>query len=418
MPRGSDSSDRTSSDRIDFGPAVVPLLALSVFIAYIDRGNLATAGPLIQDEVHLSSTELGALLSSFYWTYVPGQILAASLAERLTPYRVLTLGVGLWSVATAGSGLAGGFVSLLVLRLLLGLAESAAYPCSSKLLAQHLPVQKLGMANAQIQLGVALGPAFGTFVGGHVMAHFGWRATFLGFGLASLLWLVPWRAATRHASARARRLTVADAPTYAEILRRRAVWGTSLGAFCFTYPLYVVIYWLPLYLVRAHGFSVAHMATMGGLVYVANAASSLLTGFACDRLMHAGATASVRKIAMVASGALTTASFVAVAFGSAAVAVGSLCCVAFALGLAGPNVFAIPQTLAGPRAAGKWVGVQNCAGNLSGIVAPIVTGYVVDRTGQFFWAFVLAGAVALVGTLAWALMVPRIAPLDWAPRSS
>ena len=164
--------------RSALGAGVVSLLALAIFINYVDRGNLATAAPLIKDELKLSGTQLGLLFSAFFWSYVPSQILAGWLSERINAYRTLALGVALWSIATAASGLATGFASLIVLRLLLGVGESAAFPCSSKLLAYHLPEHKLGHANGLIAMGLALGPAFGTFVGGMLMAQYGWRAVF------------------------------------------------------------------------------------------------------------------------------------------------------------------------------------------------------------------------------------------------
>jgi MFS family permease len=406
-----------ANGRLELGAIVVPLLALMVFVAYVDRGNLATAGPLLQDELHLSATQLGTLLSSFFWTYVPGQILMAWLSERIGPYRLLALGVGAWAMATLGSGLVSGFAALLVLRLLLGVAESAAYPTSSAILAEHLPGEKLGMANAQIQLGTALGPAFGTFVGGHVMAHVGWRATFLGFGLLSLLWIFPWRTATRDLSARtaARARASSTDVGYVAIVRQRDLWGTCVGHFAFCYALYFVIYWLPVYLVKARAFTVPEMATIGALIYLVQGTTTMATGAVCDRLMRAGASANaVRKGAIGASGATMAASFVAVAFGSPSVAVLGLFTAAFAFGLSGPNVFAIPQTLAGARAAGKWVALMNGVGNVAGIVAPIVTGYVVDRTGQFVWAFVLAGGMAVTAVVGWVGVVRTVAPIEWS----
>src|SRR5262249_51076429 len=140
---------------------------------------------------------------AFFWTYTPAQILAGWLAEKINAYRTLALGVALWSLATIATGLATGFAAILVLRLLLGLGESAAFPCSSKLLAEHLPGHRLGAANGLIGVGLALGPAFGTFAGGLLMARWGWRPTFDVFGLISILWLIPWITSTRHASRQA-----------------------------------------------------------------------------------------------------------------------------------------------------------------------------------------------------------------------
>jgi MFS family permease len=409
--------------RKELGPAVVPLLALAVFIAYIDRGNLATAAPLVKDELGLTSTQLGTLLSSFYWTYVPGQVLAASFAERWSVYRVLALGVGLWALATAASGLATGFAALLVLRLVVGLAESAAYPCSAKLLARHLPGEKLGSANALIALGPALGPAFGTYVGGQVMAHLGWRPTFFFFGLLSALWLVPWRFATARAPGEAERVVGAareegDAPPYAALLKRREMWGTCLGHFCFTYGVYFVIYWLPTYLIKARGFSVVQMATIGGFLYLVNAGAGLLTGFTCDRMMRAGASATaVRRTALIGGCVLMAASLVVVAYGDTTLAIAGFAGTSVAHGVMAPNVFATGQTLAGPLAGGKWMGVQNCLGNMAGVVGPIATGYIVDRTGSFVWAFVVAAAIAAIGIIGWSALVKRIAPIEWSATS-
>ena len=396
------------------GVGVVPLLALAIFIQYVDRGNLATAAPLMKDQLHLSTIQIGVLLSSFYWTYTPAQLLSGWLAERINAYRTLALGLAIWSLATIGSGLVSGFAMLITLRLLLGLGESAAFPCSSKLIGQHLPPHKLGAANGLIGMGLALGPAFGTFVGGMLMAQMGWRPVFVLFGAVSLLWLWPWLTATRHHSAAADLPNAETAPSYFAILRRREAWGTGLGHFANNYAFYFVISWLPLYLVKTRGFTVQQMAVLGGLVYVVYAMSSVGTGWICDRWMAAGATFNrVRKTAAVASHLLVAASMMACAVGDARVALVSLFLAALAFGFNTPTMYAVGQVLAGPRAAGKWIGVQNAAGNVAGILAPMITGFVVDRTGQFTWAFVIASGVALTGVVWWALMIPRVAPLNW-----
>ena len=401
------------------GAAVVPLLALAVFINYVDRGNLATAAPLIKDELKLTSTQFGLLLSAFFWSYTPAMPLAGWLSEKINAYRTLAIGLAIWSLATVLTGLAGGFASLLILRILLGLGESAAFPCSSKLLAQHLPTHKLGAANGLIGVGLALGPAFGTFAGGLVRASMGWRAAFLLFGLISVIWLVPWLISTRHASRAADQADPGPTVSFARILAKREAWGAALGHFASNYGFYFVISWLPLYLVKSRGFSVSQMAVIGGLIYVTYAASSLVTGWACDRWMAAGGSDNrVRKTFIVASCAVQAAAMIVCAVGSLEVAIASLFVAAVGFGFGTPNIFAIGQTLSGPRAAGKWIGFQNCVGNLAGILAPIITGMVVDRTGQFYWAFVVAAGLTLTGVVSWGVVIPRIAPVDWTPKAA
>jgi cyanate permease len=82
-------------------------------------------------------------------------------------------------------------------------------------------------------------------------------------------------------------------------------------------------------------------------------------------------------------------------------------------GLASPGLFAIPQIFAGPQAAGRWVGVHNTVGGIAGLVAPAVTGILVDRSGQFALAFGLAAAVSAVGLIAWVFVLPKVAPVKW-----
>lgn len=390
----------------------IALLAVGVFINYVDRGNLATAAPLIKDQLHLSNTQAGVLLSAFFWTYVPFQLIAGWLAERIGPYRTLAMGVALWSVATFASGLAGGFFGLLLLRLLLGIGESATYPCNAKILASNLPPEKLGAANGTLGIGQALGPAVGTFGGGLLIAGFGWRPVFLLFGLASALWLIPWLRTTRTTAAWDR--PTQTMPTLRAILARREVWGAGLGHFAFNYGFYFVITWLPLYLVKARGFTITEMSIVGGLLYLIYAVSVQASGLIADARVAKGADNSrVRRTLMNLAHVGMAACMLLCAIAPPILSLGALLAAGLFFGMGTATLYPIGQTLGGPIAAGRWIGVQNCIGNIAGIVAPIITGRLVDASGGFGWAFAIAAAVSLAGTLAWRL-IPRIEALDWA----
>src|SRR5712664_2077434 len=168
------------------------LLALSIFINYIDRGNLALAAPLIKDELGLSFYQIGLLLSSFFWTYAIFQIVSGWLVDRFPVNWVLALGILLWSAATFGTGLVHSFTTLLAMRLILGIGESVAYPSYSKIISRHFSESQRGRANSLICAGQASGPAVGTILGGLLIVHVGWRLLFVVFGVASSLWLLPW----------------------------------------------------------------------------------------------------------------------------------------------------------------------------------------------------------------------------------
>jgi MFS family permease len=394
------------------------LLAVAVFINYVDRGNLATAAPVVQREFHLSASQIGILLSSFYWTYAISQIGAGWLAERFRVERVVAAGFAIWSVATMLTGLAGGFVTLLALRLLLGLGESVAFPCSSKMLSTHVSIDKRGRANGAIAVGLAAGPAFGTFVGGMILAHFGWRPLFVSLGALSLLWLWPWITGPVRDLSLVCTPDPVQSPSYAEIIRRRGAVGAALGHFCANYAFYVVISWLPLYLVQERGFSIARMAVLGGAVYLMQAGGAFVAGWAVDRSIRTGATPNrAYKTAMIASQTTFALCLVGAVWAPPVASSVFLLLAGAAFGPTSTTLYAVGQTLAGPAASGRWMGFQNCVGNLAGIVAPAITGFLVDRTGHFYSAFGLGIAVALIGVVSWIAVVPRIAPLDWTTRA-
>lgn len=390
-------------------------MALAVFINYVDRGNLATAAPLIKSELGLSNVQYGLLVSAFFWVYTPGQILAAWLVQRSNGYWTLALGLAIWSTATVASGFATGFVMLLVFRVLLGLGESAGFPATSHLLAQHLAPARLGKANALVLSGAYLGPAVGTFLGGMIIALAGWRLLFIVFGALSSLWLIPWMRSTRALAAQAQEVVGVAEPTWSELLSNRQLWGASIGHFCSNYPFYLVLSWLPLYLVRSQGYSIAAMAQVGGLVYGLSMLICLGAGWIADRWISAGAGLSrVRMTMICVSYIIWFLCMMACGLANTGVAVGGLLVSSAAAGLGGFNLYAIGQTLAGPRAAGRWIGIQNAIGNIAGIVAPPVTGVLIDTSGKYSSAFLVAGLVALIGACSWILLVRRIEPIDWA----
>ncbi|MBV8051134.1 MAG: MFS transporter [Acidobacteriaceae bacterium] len=178
--------------RIGALPLALTLLVISVFINYVDRGNISIAAPLLKTEFGVSASQLGILLSSFFWTYTASLLACGWFVDRLDVNRVLAFGFLLWSLATAGTGLVHGFAALLGMRMILGVGESVAFPSYSKILARHVPEHYRGFANGAIIAGMKLGPAAGTLGVGWLMTSFGWRPVFIGIGLVSLLWLPAW----------------------------------------------------------------------------------------------------------------------------------------------------------------------------------------------------------------------------------
>jgi MFS family permease len=394
---------------------IVALITTAMFINYIDRGNLALAGPELQKDLGLSATEFGLLGSAFYYSYVLAMIPAGWLAERFGAKRVLFAGVVIWSLATLLTGFASGFIVILFLRVLLGLGESASFPCSSKILAQVVPVDRLGNANGVMSSGYLFGPAVGMLVGGLLMQAYGWRPMFFVFGIMSLLWLIPWRGVV--IAPRAATATESGAePSFGQILRQRGLWGAALGLLSANYGFYFVIFWLPTYLVTERGISIGGMALMGFAAYAINAACALAMGWATDRWIRAGRSADViYKGAMAALHIGGIGCMFAMAYLDLFGLTVALFLFNVLLGIASPGYYAVAQIIAGPKAAGRWVGVQNAIGNTAGFIALPLTGLLVDRTGGYTAAFTVAAGVFALGFVCWIWVLPRIAPATWAP---
>jgi MFS family permease len=393
--------------------AVLFLLALSVLINYIDRSNLSIAAELIKHEIHISDFQLGTLLSAFFWIYALMQIPAGWLVDRFDVKWVFAAGFLLWSASTAVTGLLHGFAALLIIRIILGLGESVAFPSYGKVLGTHFKESRRGFANAMIMVGLALGPALGMWVGGRAVGRFGWRPFFLILGLAGLLWLPLWSVCMPRRTDAPSRAQMSMAG-YFDILARRSAWGTCVGQASINYFLYFLVTWLPSYLQRGRHLSLHDVANAGGMLFLASAISSAVTGKLSDRWIRAGASPTlVRKglmlfghvgigiclaITVLASGGLFTAMLVLTG--------------AF-LGISVCNSWAISQMLAGPRMVGRWIGVQNFVGNLGGAIAPILTGFILGKTGSFYWPFVITAVVAWIGGVSWWFVVGPLNEVDW-----
>ena len=400
--------------------AALMLLVLSIFINYIDRSNLSIAVALPPPKgLSLDPARQGYLLSAFFATYALFQLLGivGFVLDRLDVSWVYAIAFFVWSVATAATGLASGFAVLFALRLLLGIGESAAYPCYSKTFATHFPEHHRGLANGLIDAGSKFGPALGMLVGGLLMARFGWRPFFIVLGAASLIWLIPWLKWMPRGKGIITTHAAHPPPGVLHILGQRSAWGSFGGLFCGNYYWYFLLTWLPSYMVKERNFSKDNMANMSALAFLSIGLSSVLCGWLSDHWIAAGATPTrVRKTFTVGGLTLSTVILPVAMVDSKNLSMALLFLACIFFGMWSSNHWALIQTLAGPPAAGKWTAVQNGFGNLAGVAAPALTGLVVARTGQFFWAFAVATGIVLVGAFFYMFVIGRIEQVDWTRR--
>lgn len=393
------------------------LLVISVCINYVDRGNLGVAAKSIEADLHFPPQQLGLLLGSIFWTYSLGQLVAGKLIDRWNVNWVYAAGFLVWSAATGLTGLANSFTAFFLLRLLLGAGESIAYPSYSKIIATGFPEQLRGTANALIDCGSKVGPALGVLLGVKMINALSWRYMFVFIGGASLLWLLPWCLLVPKLPLR--RVVEASqwAPPYLALIKERRVWGTVLGLFGGNYTWYFFLTWLPYYFESERHYTKDRLAFFASLPFWSVSIASILFGLAADALIRRGYHAGRVRQAFVSLGLLGCCVFIIPAI---LVKEDWLCNTLFALAsvcMAGfsSNHWAFSQTLAGPEAAGKWTGFENCLGNFAGVIAPWVTGLTLNRTHSFLAAVLVASGVLLLGVLGFSLVVGTPNQVLWHP---
>ena len=393
----------------------VVLLHFAILINYIDRTNLSIAAPTLKNELHLSPAQLGMLFSAFFYTYSACLFVIGWFTDRFSVNYVLGFGFLLWSGATAATGVVRGFALLFAMRLLLGVGESVAFPSFSKVLSTYVPEHARGIANGIIIAGMRTGPAVGTLGAGLLMAKYGWRPVFIGIGLISLLWLPLWfRFMPRGPGLAHTSLPQSVQPSTLDIFAKRSFWGVTLGHFAANYYIYFMLTWLPIYLVQERHLSLEQMPKIGALYYLCDAVSTILCGWISDRFIRAGNSVTlVRKSAMVLGWSILVVALIGSLLASQRTYLPWLLLLALGSGIGGMGIFAFCQTLAGPRATGRWAGLQNGFANFAGIICPAVTGVLVGKTGGFAWPLGIVAAVIVIGIISWAVIVGPVREIEW-----
>jgi|KBSMisStandDraft_5_1062788.scaffolds.fasta_scaffold128371_1 ACS family D-galactonate transporter-like MFS transporter len=385
------------------------LLVISVCINYADRGNLGVAAKSLERELHLGQAELGTLLGAFSITYSVSQFFAGKLIDRWNVNWLYAAAFFLWSAATGATGLTSTFAEIFLLRLVLGVAESIAYPAYAQMIVTTFPEGLRGTANGLIDAGSKLGPALGVLLGVEMIARFSWRGMFFIIGAGSLIWLIPWCLVAHKLPGK----RIQGHPesgwsaSYRQLLSSRAMWGTAIGLFGGNYAWFFFLNWLPYYFENDRHYTHDTLAIMGSLPFWAIAASSTFFGLFADWLIRRGGHAGNIRRFFVCTG-LSGCGVLMLAAILTPDALWSniwLLSASVSMGAWSSNHWAYSQLLAGPETAAKWTGIQNGIGNFAGLIGPMVSGFALKATHTFFAAFAITCAVLFIGVLAYWVLV-------------
>ena len=392
--------------------SIVSLLFAASLINYLDRATISFALPLISRDFHLTSQSKGLLLSAFFWSYALMQIPIGWSADRFNLRWLYAGAFALWSFAQGLTGLAGSLTALLVFRILLGIGESVYLPGGTKIVSLLFSPKERGLPSGLFDFGTRTGLVLEGILVPWLLVYFGWRRTFLILGFTALVWIVPWFLIFP------RRLQAGNTSAAAEItlsavgrsLLNRNLLGICIGFFCFDYYWYVLVTWLPDYLVTVRQMSIVQAGFYASLVFFTFGISEPVGGWIADSLIRRGWNETATRKTIVAI-AFSMGVFLIAAMRTAHTGVAIALLIGAALvGLATGNLIAILQSCAPTGAVGIWTGTQNFAGNLAGIVAPLAVGFLITSRGSHAPGFELASIILFAGVFAYWFIVGELKP--------
>jgi sugar phosphate permease len=402
---------------------VMFLVFLIVTVSYLDRTNLSVAAPTLQQELHLTPTQLGLILSAFSWSYAVAQIPAGMIASWLKPRRTYLYALWLWCILLAATTTATSFGAWILFRIPFGLAEAITWPAASVLLSRWFPRIEYSQAMALQNLGLIVGAAVAPPLVAFIIAFWGWQAAFIVTGLIAGILGTAFYFSTKDDPADDPRVSpdelawirhdqtaIDNAPPpkgfIPMLLGRPSLWAAGIANFGLDFINFMFLTWYPTYLTEKYHMSLGRMGVMAMEPYILGLVTVLGAGWLVRALTDGGMdSVPARRMVIFGGLLLGTISLIAAVNVSnlyASVTAMSLG-YAFVMSILGP-MWSTPAEIAGPKGVGFASGFVNFVGNVGGIGSPILMGVVLQRFASFTPAIVISAGVTLVCALLFLLL--------------
>src|SRR5215470_2524896 len=406
------------------------LFGMSV-IMYLDRLCISAAAPSITAEFHLSPSQMGYVFSAFTLAYALFEIPSGWLGDYIGTRKALARIVLWWSIFTALTGAATGFISLILVRTLFGAGEAGAYPNMARTVSRWFPSTQQGRALSASFVGLSLGAAISAPLVFLLIQAQGWRWPFVEFGAVGALWCVIWYAwfrdrpeqhpAVNPAELKLIRSDQADASgrghthqvPWAILFRSANLRWICAMYFAYGYALYFYITWLPTYLLKARGFSQSRAGFFSALPWALSVPAYWFGGWATDWISARTGSLRLGRCGVGAVGFAASAMvLVLVAITGNRVVAATLLAVALFCQMLTASAAWSACLDVGRRNAGVVTGFMNTVGNLGGALAPLVVGYAVERLGSWELPFYVTAGLLAIGTAFWLLIDPRVSVIE------
>ena len=425
------SAVQTLQKRTNVRYVILTVLFVVTAINYIDRSIISLAVPTLKKELLIGSVLMGFVLSGFSWAYAAMQIPGGWLLDRFGSRKVYGIGLLAWSLFTLFQGFAGSFAVLLILRILLGLAEAPSFPANSRLTTMWFPQQERGRAVTIYNSAQYFGLAVFTPVMAWILTKFGWHAMFYVSGIAGVILTIIWFIVVRDPKDHPRvnqaeidhiahggglpHVKDREKVTWAQfrfLLTNRQMVGIYIAQFALNTIVYFFLTWFPDYLVKDHHMSILKAGFMTSITYVAAFVGGIVGGYISDMLLKRGKSLGVARktpiiIGFLLAGVILFANYTK----SPTLVIVIMSIAVFAKGMAGLT-WSLVGDMAPKNLIGFCGGIFNMAGNLAGIVIPILVGYILKATNSFNDVFTFIGVIMLIGALSYIFIVNRVERLD------
>jgi MFS transporter, ACS family, D-galactonate transporter len=390
---------------------LLALLTAAMFFCYAHRSALSVATPFLMKDLGLTTASMGVVLSAFFWSYSIFQIPSGWVTDRFGVAWSYGIGFALWSVAAALTGFSVSLWTLIGFRVLLGIGQAIAFPATSRAVANWFPDRDRGMVTGVYLSGVRLGQATVSAIGGFVLASWGWRNFFFVVGLVALVWVIPWIKFVQPWEGKRELPKTTVGQTFVNIfslMGERRIIGIFLGFFAYDYVWFLFLTWLPGYLTIERKFTPQEMGVYNALPIMTMFVAILLAGIVSDWLIRRGhREVYVRKSMITVGFVISLAMVPAALVENNMTAVWLLVLSIWGLGLVAPNAWTLTQAVCEKQIIGTASGIQNFGGNIGGVIAPMLTGFIAHQTNSFVIPFCIAGAISVAGILCYWFIVPN-----------
>jgi ACS family hexuronate transporter-like MFS transporter len=375
------------------------LLAITV-INFIDRQTVSVLAPLIRQAFHLSNEAYGRIVAAFQFGMMSGELPMGWIMDRWGCRLGLCAAVCWWSAATGAQAFVGTGTKLGIARFWMGTSECGNYSGGVKVVSQNFPVKERTLAIGIFNSGPVIGAVIAPPMIVYLAQHYGFRTAFLVPASLGAIWVVLWWFVYRQKKEPSPTETAIPQLPLGVMLRRSSTWAVMLCRGLIGPVIQFYWYWLPNYLYTAEHMSMKEIGALSWIPFFLGGLGGVAGGWSAGWLQKRGVTTpAMRKITMYSSSGLCLASFAVPFIASAPVSLLIMSIAIFGHNFLSANMYGAITDLFTEDAVGRATGLSGVAGGLTGLLFPLLTGFLVDR-GSYGSVFMIAAVMPLLGTIA------------------